>query len=136
MTKKHYKFKVRFHLGAGKYKGHWQVKQVSNDEVTFIDPLKVNLLLSDCRLVNQQGIANRIYNGKTKSVCAWVLCNSITEDWTAVDDKKFHENYNEIHYNPKLSPHWLTYSKEESQESILDSNTYSHIVSVGKQLYV
>ena len=132
---KKYKFKVRLHLAQGKHFNMFQVKQIDNDKIKYYDPSKVNLLLGDCRLVNDQEIANRIYNGKTKSVCAWVLCNDVTE-WDIGDIEQFNDNYTKIHYNPRVSPHWSTYSESGDKHTIIDSNTYSHIVSIGRQLYV
>ena len=130
---KKYKYKVRLHLAQGKHFNMFQVKQIDNDKITYYDPSKVNLLLGDCRLVNDQGIANRIYNGKTKSVCAWVLCNDVSFHTGEQDED---DEYQEIHYNPRVSPHWSTYSESGDKQTIIDSNTYSHIVSIGRQLYV
>ena len=91
-------YKVRYHLANGEYKNHWQIK--SKTSVGYIDPKLNTLVLEKCKLVNQKCTANRIFRGASKSVCAWIECNSYLVVPKTYTDKLL------FRYNPKVCPHW------------------------------
>jgi hypothetical protein len=101
------KYKVRFHLGRGEHYYHWRV-QSPEGIVTFYSPEKYNFLMYNCKLKNNAKTAEKIFNGKSKSVCAWIECETlelldIIENKPALSRCK----YEQLRYNPKVSPHWL-----------------------------
>jgi hypothetical protein len=122
--------KVRFHLGLGENYLKWQVKAKTKEGTSksYYDPDERSLSMFDCKLVNQQGTAKKIYEGENKTVCAWVKCNGI-----AVFNPKLirEQEKKPIFYNPKVAPHW----RDEDGNNI-DNEKYDHIISIGRQLYV
>ena len=44
----------------------------------------------------------KILNGEHKTVCAWVLCNSIEINY----DKLIPDNGQQLKYNPRVLPFW------------------------------
>lgn len=91
--------KVRFHLGNGRHKGHWQVR--SGRQVRYFDPSEVSLTMRGCRLVNQGATARRIHGGDDKTPCAWVECEAVeARPSRAVAGEP-------VRYNPRVEPNWI-----------------------------
>lgn len=73
--------------------------------MTFFDPDKVSIHMTNCKLINKVAIAKRIHTGSEKNVCAYVECSSyeVTEpDFDYVDQFR-------VEYNPQVTPHWRQY---------------------------
>ena len=104
---------------------HWRI--VHYPDSLYVDPFEINLILKDCVLKNNRKTAEKIFNGENKTVCSWVICESIDLQKTNNFDRK---KYDRIFYNPKKFPYWV-----DENENILDGKTYSEIRSVGKSLY-
>lgn len=122
------KIKVRFHLGAGENYMKWRVEDMDTNQVSFICPSKYCLVLNECKLYNQKGSANKIYNGENKVVCAWIMC-------TSVDIVTEVTNYeligtNQIRYNPRVKPNWTDYMLRN-----IDKSEFNSIVTYGHNLF-
>jgi len=117
------RFQVRFHLGKGANYMCWQVKDYGvnpaanngRPDTDYYAPSNVSLELTKCVLKNSPTRAQRIYDGQTKAVCAWVECDMVDvhykkdPSFTHVDTK----NLRKYKYNPKKNLHWFT-SKQDN----------------------
>lgn len=90
--------RVRFHLGEGKHKGHWQVR--SQGRVEYHDPAVASLVLRGCRLVNSPAVAKRIHGGANKTPCAWIECEGVESRPSQAVTGEL------VRYNPRVEPHW------------------------------
>lgn len=114
------KNRVRFHLGEGPHKGHWQVRRGS--EVEYHDPAAVSLTLRGCRLVNRRATASRIYCWANKTPCAWVECEAV-EPRPA---KKLRGRV--VRYNPREAPHWIV----DGQDA--DGTAFAVLATTGRNV--
>lgn len=95
--------KIRYHLQNGIHKNHWQIKNIFNNSIIYLDPKDQVIRLSDSVLKNKRSTADKIYCGNFKTVCSWVEFK---------DSKKLKKNYRptkpvvKINYNPKKMPYW------------------------------
>jgi hypothetical protein len=119
------KSKIRFNLGKGKNYLKWKVERPElNTE--YLDPNEIQLVLRNCELKNNQKSANNIFNGANKTVCAWVLCESVeikTSDFQSHSD-------NRISYNPRIQPNWMLNGEN------VDNQKFDVIVSDGRRLFL
>lgn len=119
--------RVRFHLGRGEHYRQWQVRH-DDGRVEYLDPYKVSLILTGCRLRNRRGTAQAIHAGENKSPCAWVEADDcyptvpITRFWSGLDGRQ-------IAFDPRVAPHW----RDERGEDI-DGRRYAAVVSSGRRL--
>lgn len=120
------KIKVRFNLSRGKNFMKWKV-EYPNKTVEYHDPEQVQLILTNAQLRNYKKVAEKIYNGANKSVCAWVLCDSVEIKTT--DFKELNDSFDRIKYNPRIKPNW-TINKE-----IADNEFIELIISENNKLY-
>jgi len=78
--------KVRFHLGAGPHKGHFQITDK----------------------------AGKIFKGETnKNVCSWVRCDRVeiySETFFSSD------GLDSVKYNPKVAPYWRDGETDENRD--------------------
>jgi hypothetical protein len=120
------RIKVRFNLGKGKNYLKWKV-QYPNGEVEYHSPSDVQLVMRNCQLRNHKGVAQKIFNGGEKVVCAWVLCEQIEivkDNFAYVDTI-----WDRIRYNPRVQPNWLF------NGNIADNEYFGTIASVDYGLY-
>ena len=95
--------KIRYHLQNGIHKNHWQIKNIFNNSIIYLDPKNQVIRLTDSVLKNKRSTADKIYCGKTKTVCSWVQFR---------DSKQLKKDYRpkkqlvKINYNPKKTPYW------------------------------
>lgn len=114
--------KVRFHLAQGENYMKWQVKN-HKGEVTYHDPQEVTLAMYECKLVNQQGTAQKIFDGANKTVCAWIECEGICIlDPTEITDNK-------VSYNPRVAPHWMM------NGVVVDKVRFNYLRTSGRGVY-
>jgi hypothetical protein len=119
------KIKVRFNLGRGKNYLKWKVESKSGVEYYY--PTEVQLILHNCVLKNNRKMAEKIFNGMNKNVCAWIVCDSITIK---------HENFNKVWvkdrltYNPRKQPYWV-YNNFE-----VDNDRFDEITTIDYGLFV
>ena len=53
---------------------HWQFTDTDSGEVWYCRPTELTIKLTDCVLHNNKKLAEKIYLGKNKDVCAWIKC--------------------------------------------------------------
>ncbi len=120
------KIKVRFNLSRGRNYMKWKV-EYPNKTVEYHDPEQVQLILTNAQLRNYKKVAEKIYNGANKSVCAWVLCDSVEIKTT--DFKELNDSFDRIKYNPRIKPNWTI------NEEIADNEFMELIISENNKLY-
>ena len=124
------RIKVRFHLARGENYMKWKVEYPSG-EVAYYSPTGVQLRMINCELKNHKKTSLKIFNGKNKTVCAWVLCDDIKftiRNFTPYDIM----GLNRLKYNPKKSPFWVIDDNEVS----VDGFKFGEIGSVDFRLYI
>lgn len=98
--------KVRFNLSRGTNYMKWKV-QYPDGTVAYYSPTDVQLVMTNCTLKNNRKTAEKIMNGQHKTVCAWVLCESIDvrkENFDAYDKDPMNIR---VTYNPRVNPYWV-----------------------------
>ena len=121
------RIKVRFNLGRGKNFMKWKV-QYPNGAVEYYAPSEVQLMMKGCQLRNHKGVAQKIFDGGEKVVCAWVLCDEIE----VFNDSflKLDTYCHRIKYNPRVQPNWLL------NNEVMDNEKFEIIGSVDYGLYI
>jgi hypothetical protein len=112
--------RVRFHLGNGRHKGHWQIR--TGRRVRYVDPSAANLELRGCRLVNYPRVANKIHGGGDKTPCAWIECESIETRPSEAATGEL------VRYNPRVAPHWTF------RGANADGTTFAVLKTVGRSV--
>jgi len=121
------KIKVRFNLGAGKHFMKWKIEGPLG--VEYHDPNKVQLILHNCQLKNNKKTAQKIFDGVHKTVCAWVLCDSISINYLDTPGHEVLYGLNHIKYNPRVEPNWVL------NDCNCDGFKIKCIVSTGNKLF-
>lgn len=96
--------KIRFNLGKGKNYMKWKIQHPTG-EIEYHSPADVQLLMHDCNLKNHKKVAQKIFDGGEKVVCAWILCKSLAikkQDFIQAD-----LSGERVRYNPRVTPHWM-----------------------------
>lgn len=123
-------FKVRFHLAKGVNFMKWQVSSPDGN-IEYFTPTETQLTLKGCVLKNHKKVAQTIFNGANKTVCAWILCDEIHINTIApfkqADNK---DQSNRVRYNPRVIPNWVYEGK------VVDGHRFNELVSVDTGLYV
>ena len=119
------KYKVRFHLGQGENYRHWQVTSPDGTR-EFYDPEEYIIRMENARLHNNCKVAEQIYKGRNKTVCAWIVCENVVVK--SLLSYLFSESPSsagkpELIYNPRKNPHWL-----ENGENV-DFKRYSRLLT-------
>lgn len=117
-------YKVRFHLATGPHFMHWQVRR-SDKEVMYFDPAQFSLVLHNCTLKNYRRVAERIFRGENKSVCAYILCEHV-EPFAPLS---FPTKCGPLSYNPRTAPYWRNLLGDNR-----DGYHYDKIVTIGKTI--
>lgn len=119
------KIKVRFNLSRGVNYMKWKVV-LSDGTVSYHNPDNIQLVMSGCQLKNNEKTSLKIFGGENKSVCAWILCESLeikTDNFTP-------GNIDSIKYNPRELPYWNYQTKN------MDGSFIREIYSFGKKIFV
>ena len=95
--------KVRYHLQKGPNYMHWQFKDTFNNVVTYHDPKDNIIKLHTCFLHNNRNVANKIYLGKNKDVCAWIKCRGMSIE---IGLNNIPSWCTKLNYNPRILPYW------------------------------
>lgn len=95
-------YKIRFNLGKGENFMKWKVTDPEGNH-SYHDPNDVVILAVKVRLRNHPNVAQKIYDGAHKTVCAWIEARSVTifEGSGATTN-----NSTEVSYNPRKAPNW------------------------------
>lgn len=118
--------KVRFNLGRGSNYKKWKITYPEG-LIVYHNPNEVQLVLKNCRLINQKSQSKKIFEGANKRVCAWVLCEEIEIHF----GKPFNVSENpEIRFNPKIKPNWIL------DGVVSDNLLISEVVTDENKLYL
>lgn len=117
------KIKVRFNLGRGENYMKWKVQYGSKSE--YYSPDECNLVMYGCQLKNQKSTASKIHQGANKSVCAWILCDTVLLDKNATPPG----DTTRLTYNPRVQPNWL------AGAAVADDQHFETIWSDGRKLF-
>jgi len=120
------RYKVRFHLGAGKNYMKWQVFDLKQNHKDYYDPDKVSLLMRGCELGNHPSTAKKIHEGANKTVCAWVSCDQVM---VVTNTPKLSE-LTHYKYNPRKNPHWFT-----DMQSNVDGRRFKTLITHKRKIY-
>ena len=124
------RIKVRFHLSKGKNFMKWQIKY-PNGIIEYYAPTETQLVLRGTTVKNHKKVAETIFNGGNKTVCAWVLCDSLElldkAPFIQADNK---DQSNRLRYNPRVKPNWVY------EDRVVDGVNFMELVSVDRGLYV
>jgi hypothetical protein len=122
--------KVRFNLSRGENYMKWKV-QYPDGKSVYYDPTSTQLHMHNCILKNNRKTAEKIMNGQHKTVCAWVLCDSIdirTDSFVPYD---IDPNNIRVKYNPRENPFWVL-----GKGTPADGFKFSGMGSIDYRLYV
>ena len=122
------RLKIRFHLGAGENFAKWRIENMDTGDVEFLCPSEYSLKLENCKLYNQKGSADKIYQGSNKTVCSWVMaskCAILIPRDIAVPEGRI------ISYNPRVKPFW-----RDSQGNNIDKKEFNILETSGRMLYI
>jgi len=120
-------YRVRFHLGAGQNFMKWKVENTKTKNVKFFEPETTTIHMIDCRLVNSEATATKIFKGEiSKTPIAWVECVSVDieadESDISPDDR--------LAYNPRKSPNWNDVDGDN-----LDNYIFDELVTDKRSVY-
>lgn len=119
------RIKVRFNLSRGKNFMKW--KCVYPDSTCeYLSPDEVTLIMMRCKLSNNPKQAEKIFQGESKTVCAWLLCEEIRI--TGVPQENLLET-SRLKYNPRMNPYWNFNGVN------VDGEVFNCIESRGNHLY-
>ena len=122
--------KVRFNLSRGPNYMKWKI-QYPSGAVEYCDPCNTQLVMHNCILKNHRKTAEKIMSGQHKTVCAWILCDSIDVkdgSFVAYDNDP---NNIRVGYNPRVNPYWVL-----NKITPADGFKFNEIGSVGNKLFV
>lgn len=118
--------KVRFNLSRGVNYMKWKITY-PDGRVEYHTPDAIQITMQNCQLRNNRKTAEKIYAGENKSVCAWILCESL-----AISNPKQLENHtNLLRYNPKVKPYWYI----QGDDSSADNHYFNTLSTYGKQIH-
>jgi hypothetical protein len=117
--------KVRFNLSRGKNYMKWKV-EYPDKTVEYLDTAEVQLVMRNCKLKNYKNVAEKIYNGANKEVCAWVLCEDL---FVKKCDFLKDEGYERVKYNPRETPNWVY------KDEVADGLSFQTLISIDHGLY-
>jgi len=126
-------FKVRFHLGRGKFYKFWQVKDLKNDTGPFyFNPNTVQLRMEDCTLYVNENKAKRIHASGIKDVCGWIKCRNVFwSDHSLFTDSDF-DNFPRLSFNPIVDTNWRISISKTS----MNNTMFEQLVTKGNKVYV
>jgi hypothetical protein len=119
------KHKVRFHLQHGENFRKWQIRY-ADGRVEYHDPETTTIIMHHCKLINRKKIAEKIYGGQHKDVCAWVECESVKIS-KPLSDKKSYDN--PVLYNPRIVPNWV------HNDNDVDGKIYGVLMTEGRIIH-
>ena len=120
------RIKVRFNLSRGKNYMKWKIVY-PDSTIEYLSPDEVSLIMMKCKLSNNAKQAEKIFQGESKTVCAWVLCEEMKI--TGAPQQDITET-SRLRYNPRVKPCW------DYQDVNSDGKEFGCIESRGNRLYV
>jgi hypothetical protein len=128
------RIKVRFNLGRGENYMKWKV-EYTDGTVSYYSPTDYQLIMKNCVAKNNKKTAEKIFNGEHKTVCAWILCDSIDIKF---DNFEQHDLGNpRLKYNPRVAPSWMLEPGDGVHRPLnVDNEYYNQISSIDYRLYI
>ena len=127
-------FDVRFHLGAGEFYKHWQVKDLSTKDIIYYNPKLFYFVMHDCELKNKRNKAEKVFSSQRRDVCGYVRCSSYdVRAYSQYDDLE-HPYGDELKYDPKIIPFWT--KSNDLFNTSYDNVRYSTLVTFGRRIFV
>lgn len=108
----------------------WKI-QYPSGAVEYCDPCNTQLVMHNCTLKNHRKTAEKIMSGQHKTVCAWILCDSIEVRFGLFDAYDTDPNNIRVGYNPRVNPYWVL-----NKITPADGFKFNEIGSVGNKLFV
>lgn len=124
VAKKPKQYKIRFNLSRGKNYLKWKVEH-PDGKIVYYNPIGSQLIMHDCTLKNYSKVSERIFKGRNKSVCAWVLCNTIE----LRHDNFLRDKTTRVKYNPRVQPNWMI------DDQVSDNIKLGSVYSIDYSLY-
>lgn len=118
--------KVRYHLQRGPNYMHWQFK-TDTGECFYHKPSDFIIKLHKCILYNNRKVADKIYLGKNKDVCAWIKCQGME---LLFEEKNIPSWCTHIRYNPRILPYWHTINSDN-----LDGRAFDELYLTEKGVF-
>ena len=127
------KARLRFHLGKGENYMKWQLRH-QDGTVEYIHPDDMFLTLSNVKLRNQRKVADKIYKGENKTVCAWIEFDEHVDRDLFFFERKF---FTPVSFNPRLTPYWTqpTQMGKIGAEN-MDGQEFEYAVIQGTSIHV
>ena len=119
--------KVRFNLGAGANFMKWKIER-PDGVISYHSPEDVQLIMNVCVLKNQKSTALKIFNGSNKTVCSWILCESV--EILANGVSTHHPDSERVSYNPSIFPNWIY------RGSISYGMRFDKLITSGNKVYL
>ena len=119
--------KIRFNLGRGPNYYKWKVNHPSG-LVEYLHPSEVQLVMTNCELVNDRKASKEIFNGANKRVCAWILCEILHIKRSNFNQSDVTGNI--LRFNPRYEPYWVLNGSDA------DGVKLNKIETVDYKLYV
>jgi hypothetical protein len=126
-----FNFMCRFHLGKDKDDSghshfmHWRIEKMSCEIKGFTNPNNYGFIFHNAFLRNRKGAANKIHNGASKTVCAWIEAEAV--ELIFLEDI-IHSGV-QVSYNPRKAPNWLLNGKNA------DGMTFPKLVTDGNRVF-
>jgi hypothetical protein len=121
--------KVRFNLSSGKNYMKWKIEYPDGTK-EYLSPSECQLIMYNALLKNYKTVAEKIFNGGEKVVCAWIMCESIEiireHPFTLINEGEI----NRLSYNPRITPNWVCNGCD------VDGFEFNKVISINNKLYV
>ena len=119
-------YTLRFNLGRGENFKKWKLTNKKTNKSVYLDPNNYSIELENCQLKNNRATANKIHEGKNKTVCAWI----VADNFKIVDPKgvRVYED-DAVSYNPRIKPFWSIKGKDS------DNLKIDKLVTLGNKVF-
>lgn len=126
--------RLRFNLGRGDNFRKWQLKIYDGRKVLsklHYDPSEIRIVIKGATLKNRRSVAEGIFSGKNKTVCAWIDGDQafVTPNLPKGEVVILREK-DKIAYNPRKAPHWTNILGQD-----IDNKELAYVVTDGIDLY-
>ena len=122
-------YKVRFNLGKGANFMKWKVTDVKNNTSRYIDPLEYNLSMFNTQLKNYKTTASKINAGSNKTVCAWIICETIVVTDASRANNSALKQFDQVRYNPRVKPFWILDGTD------VDGERFKTLETLGRNIF-
>ena len=122
-------YKVRFHLAKGKNFMKWQITDLSVNKITYVDPELYNLSMFNTQLKNSKTTASKINAGSNKTVCAWIVCETIVVTDASKTNNGVLKQFDQIRYNPRVKPFWTLNGSD------VDGERFKTLETLGRNIF-